>query len=188
MGGPIQKVLPCCEVGQRKEGHLDKSGRRRLHTNTDYIDCPTKLFSFLFFVIVFFFCSLFLNPSIQHPKIGRSRNWQKSKLAEVDLAELEKKKMAEVEIGRSRPRFLVLGAPVSDTSAGGDVDAGSSLPGVLGTVPRFIRTGRMFRQDHAKTHHHHTTTTSSTLHPSLPSTHPPTPTTTTARSSSPTGQ
>ena len=36
-------------------------------------------------------------------KIGRSRNWPKSKLAEVELAELEKK-LAEVEIGRSRPR------------------------------------------------------------------------------------
>ena len=34
-------------------------------------------------------------------EIGRSRNWPKSKLAEVELAELEKKKLAEVEIGRS---------------------------------------------------------------------------------------
>ena len=37
-------------------------------------------------------------------EIGRNRNWPKSKLAEVELAELEKKKLAEVEIGRSRPR------------------------------------------------------------------------------------
>ena len=36
-------------------------------------------------------------PKIQHPKIGRSRNWPKSTLAEV-----EKKELAEVEIGRSR--------------------------------------------------------------------------------------
>ena len=36
---------------------------------------------------------------------GRSRNWPKSKLAEVELAEVEKKKkLAEVEIGRSRSR------------------------------------------------------------------------------------
>ena len=51
---------------------------------------------------------------IQHPKIGRSRNWPKSKLAEVEigrsrkwskLAEVEigpKSKLPEVEIGRSR--------------------------------------------------------------------------------------
>ena len=44
-------------------------------------------------------------PKIQHPKIGQSRNWPKSKLAEVELAELEKKKkLAEVEIGGSRSR------------------------------------------------------------------------------------
>ena len=37
---------------------------------------PPKLFSFLFCILVLF--SLFLNPKIQHPKIGRSRNWPKS--------------------------------------------------------------------------------------------------------------
>ena len=43
-------------------------------------------------------------PKIQHPKIGRSRNWPKSKLAEVELAELEKK------AGRSRnwPKSIAL--------------------------------------------------------------------------------
>ena len=43
-------------------------------------------------------------PKIQHPNIGRSRNWPKSKLAEVELAELEKK------AGRSRnwPKSIAL--------------------------------------------------------------------------------
>ena len=40
----------------------------------------------------------FCRPKIQHPKIGRSRNWPKSKLAELE----KKKELAEVEIGRSR--------------------------------------------------------------------------------------
>ena len=44
-------------------------------------------------------------PMIQHPEIGRNGNWPKSKLAEVELAELEKKswlksKLAEVDRAR----------------------------------------------------------------------------------------
>ena len=46
-------------------------------------------------------------PKIQHPKNGRNRNWPKSKLAEVELAELAKKswpksKLAEVDRDRGR--------------------------------------------------------------------------------------
>ena len=35
------------------------------------------------------------------PKIGRSRNWPKSKLAEVEIGQTRKKELAEVVIGRS---------------------------------------------------------------------------------------
>ena len=64
--------------------------RRRLRTKTDYIDCPTLfLFLFIFFLSFLFYCHL--RWSERPNKIGRSRNWPKSKLAEV-------------EIGRSRPR------------------------------------------------------------------------------------
>ena len=60
---------------------------------------------------------------IQHQKIGRSRNWPKWKLAEVELAELEKKswpksKLAEVD--RARTRTFI-----SD-----------SVPSVMKSVPR----------------------------------------------------
>ena len=46
---------------------------------------------------------------IQHPKICRSRNWPKSKLAEVEIGRSRigrsrKKKLAEVGVGRSRSR------------------------------------------------------------------------------------
>ena len=57
-----------------------------IHTHTDYIHCHTQTVSLFCFV----FFSLFLGLKIQHPK-----NWVKSKLAEV-----EKKKLAELEIGR----------------------------------------------------------------------------------------
>ena len=42
-------------------------------------------------------------PKIQHPKIGRNRNWPKSKLAEVEIGQ---SKLAEVEIGRTRKKKL----------------------------------------------------------------------------------
>ena len=90
-------------------------GPRRLHTNTDNIDCPTLTVFFPLCIIFLLFFSRSKNPTSRNwPKsklaeveIGRSRKKKKKKLAEVEIGRTRKKKLAEVEIGRSRPRQSV---------------------------------------------------------------------------------
>ena len=76
-------------------------GRRRLHTKTDYIDCPAL---FCFFFSSFFFFLFFFMLTFEMVREAK-QNWPKSKLAEVEFGRSRnwpKSKLAEVEIGRSR--------------------------------------------------------------------------------------
>ena len=82
---PHKAVSFALEKGKGRNGtskKLPKAGDA-LHTNTDNIDCPTQ--TVFFFVFFFFFLSLFLNPKNPTP-----RNWPKSKLAEVEMAEVDR--------------------------------------------------------------------------------------------------
>ena len=78
------------------------------HTKTGSFDCHIPFISVpcvSLFLLFFNFLCWFVSVLTQHPKIGRSRNWPKSKLAEVEIGRSRnwpKSKLAEVEIGRSR--------------------------------------------------------------------------------------
>ena len=74
------------------------------------------LFLFIFFLSFLFYVDIWDGQrgqtKLAEVEIGRSRNWPKSKLAEVELAELEKKnwpksKLAEVDHDQVKPRIPI---------------------------------------------------------------------------------